>query len=142
MVSSGMLRRVALVNVPEDTILHSHRRENLKFYKVIFDSKYKGLPSTNSELVQTLLSSRSCSHVNFVNDMNTNFTTMHTRLWSKNTVLWNAFTAVSIIDSTVTQLWNPIALMKPEGGEVVSLKYRPRFTPNEEFWPSILLEAE
>jgi hypothetical protein len=68
MVSSGMLRRVALVgtdvskelsassirvmkealsssktlvltgatrrNTPEDTILHSHRRENLKYYKV------------------------------------------------------------------------------------------------------------
>jgi hypothetical protein len=39
MVSSGLLRRVALVratrrNNPEDTILHSHRRENLKSYKV------------------------------------------------------------------------------------------------------------
>jgi hypothetical protein len=38
MVSSGMLRRVALVrttrrNIPEDTILHSHRRENLKSYR-------------------------------------------------------------------------------------------------------------
>jgi hypothetical protein len=46
MVSSRMLRRVALVrtdvseeltratrrNIPEDTILHSHRRENLKSY--------------------------------------------------------------------------------------------------------------
>jgi hypothetical protein len=41
MVSSGLLRRVALVlvltratrrNNPEDTILHSHRRENLKSY--------------------------------------------------------------------------------------------------------------
>jgi hypothetical protein len=32
MVSSGLLRRVALVrtDVSEDTILHSHRRENLK----------------------------------------------------------------------------------------------------------------
>jgi hypothetical protein len=35
MVSFGMLRRVALVrttlpNIPEDTILHSHRREYLK----------------------------------------------------------------------------------------------------------------
>jgi hypothetical protein len=42
MVSSGMLRRVALVtramrrNNPEDTILHSHRRENLKSYNVDF----------------------------------------------------------------------------------------------------------
>jgi hypothetical protein len=37
MVSSGMLRHVALVrttwrNIPEDTILHSHHRENLKSY--------------------------------------------------------------------------------------------------------------
>jgi hypothetical protein len=38
MVSSGLLRRVTLVtratrcNNPEDTILHSHRRENLKSY--------------------------------------------------------------------------------------------------------------
>jgi hypothetical protein len=37
MASSGMLRRVALVrttwyNISEDAILHSHRRENLKFY--------------------------------------------------------------------------------------------------------------
>jgi hypothetical protein len=37
MPSSGMLRRVALVrttwrNIPEDAILHSHRRENLKPY--------------------------------------------------------------------------------------------------------------
>jgi hypothetical protein len=42
MVSSGLLRRVALVrtarttrrNNPEDTILHSHRRENLKSYYI------------------------------------------------------------------------------------------------------------
>jgi hypothetical protein len=38
MVSSGMLCRVVLTratwrNIPEDTILHSHRRENLKSYK-------------------------------------------------------------------------------------------------------------
>jgi hypothetical protein len=39
MVSSGLLRRVALVrtratrrNIPEDAILHSHRREKLKSY--------------------------------------------------------------------------------------------------------------
>jgi hypothetical protein len=48
MVSSGLLRRVALVRtdvseepgasfirVTEDTILHSHRRENLKSYTII-----------------------------------------------------------------------------------------------------------
>jgi hypothetical protein len=40
MASSGMVRRVALVvltrairrNISEDAILHSHRRENIKFY--------------------------------------------------------------------------------------------------------------
>jgi hypothetical protein len=36
-----MLRHVVLVrttrrNIPEDTILHSYRRENLKFYKTKF----------------------------------------------------------------------------------------------------------
>jgi hypothetical protein len=36
MVSSGLLRRVARNN-PEDTILHSHRRENLKSYAWNFD---------------------------------------------------------------------------------------------------------
>jgi hypothetical protein len=44
MVSSGLLRRVALVrttratrrNNPGDTILHSHRRENLKSYRANF----------------------------------------------------------------------------------------------------------
>jgi hypothetical protein len=42
-VSSGMLRRVTRVctratrrNIPEDTILHSHRRENLKSYIIIY----------------------------------------------------------------------------------------------------------
>jgi hypothetical protein len=41
MASSGMARHVALVrratrrNIPEDTILYSHRRENLKSY-IIF----------------------------------------------------------------------------------------------------------
>jgi hypothetical protein len=40
MVSSGLLRRVALVratrrNNPVDTILHSHRRENLKSYTAL-----------------------------------------------------------------------------------------------------------
>jgi hypothetical protein len=38
MASSGMLRRVALrratrCNIGEDAIVHSHRHENLKFYK-------------------------------------------------------------------------------------------------------------
>jgi hypothetical protein len=40
MPSSGMLRRVVLTratrrNIAADTILHSHRRENLKSYDVI-----------------------------------------------------------------------------------------------------------
>jgi hypothetical protein len=39
MEPSGMLRRMALIrttrrNIPEDAILHSHRRENLKSYQV------------------------------------------------------------------------------------------------------------
>jgi hypothetical protein len=39
MVSSGMLRRVVLTratwhNTPEDTILHSHRHENLRSYNI------------------------------------------------------------------------------------------------------------
>jgi hypothetical protein len=39
MVSSGMLRRVVLTratrrNIPEDTIFHSHRRENLRPYTI------------------------------------------------------------------------------------------------------------
>jgi hypothetical protein len=36
MVSSVMIRHVALVtqrNIPEDTILHRHRHENLKSYR-------------------------------------------------------------------------------------------------------------
>jgi hypothetical protein len=42
MPSTGMLRRVALVrttrrNIPEDGILHSHRRENLKSYISLTD---------------------------------------------------------------------------------------------------------
>jgi hypothetical protein len=36
MPSSAMLRRVALgFYIPEDNILHSHRRENLKSYKAL-----------------------------------------------------------------------------------------------------------
>jgi hypothetical protein len=67
MVSSEMLRRVALVrtdvtlmkeaigssetsvltratwrNIPEDAILHSHRRENLKSYKTLLPAKLEG----------------------------------------------------------------------------------------------------
>jgi hypothetical protein len=57
MVSSGLLRRVALVratrrNNPEDTILHSHRRENLKSYiiytKFVPHRKYITSPLQNT----------------------------------------------------------------------------------------------
>jgi hypothetical protein len=65
MASSGLLRRVALVrtdlseapgssetsvltratrrNNPEDTILHSHRRENLKSYTISLEFIYKDI---------------------------------------------------------------------------------------------------
>jgi hypothetical protein len=51
MVSSGLLRRVAVVratlrNNPEDTILHSHRRENLKSYMVQLFKKLWFLPES------------------------------------------------------------------------------------------------
>jgi hypothetical protein len=46
MVSSELLRRVALVrttrrNNPEDIILHSHRRENLKSYQHLNHVKFQ-----------------------------------------------------------------------------------------------------
>jgi hypothetical protein len=51
MTSSGMLRRVTIVlitvaysNIPEDGIVHSHRRENLKCYIVFL---YGGYSSTH-----------------------------------------------------------------------------------------------
>jgi hypothetical protein len=65
MVSSGLLRRVALVrttrrNNPEDTILHSHRRENLKSYfvstclPVSDDAASSDLVTASDELVWIL----------------------------------------------------------------------------------------
>jgi hypothetical protein len=52
MVSSGLLRRVARVrttrrNNPEDTILHSHRRENLKSYIEGMSFTMVGVPAEN-----------------------------------------------------------------------------------------------
>jgi hypothetical protein len=32
---TSVLTRATRRNIPEDTILHSHRRENLKYYEVI-----------------------------------------------------------------------------------------------------------
>jgi hypothetical protein len=69
MVSSGMLRRVALTratqpNIPEDTILHSHRHENLKSYTwaigrfryfVVFQREYSVLLSWVSSLRNLLI---------------------------------------------------------------------------------------
>jgi hypothetical protein len=45
-------------NIPEDTILHSHRRENLKSYSLAFSpqAKYADLPTgrrLSAKLVQT-----------------------------------------------------------------------------------------
>jgi hypothetical protein len=32
---TSVLTRATRRNIPEDTILHSHRRENLKYYKIL-----------------------------------------------------------------------------------------------------------
>jgi hypothetical protein len=34
---TSVLTRATWHNIPEDTILHSHRRENLKFYNITVD---------------------------------------------------------------------------------------------------------
>jgi hypothetical protein len=33
---TSVLTRATWGNIPEDAILHSHRRENLKFYKILY----------------------------------------------------------------------------------------------------------
>jgi hypothetical protein len=44
---TSVLTRATWRNIPEDAILHSHRRENLKSYsvKVNFEVKWQKLPS-------------------------------------------------------------------------------------------------
>jgi hypothetical protein len=54
MVSSGLLSRVVVTratrrNNPEDTILHSHRRENLKSYIVEIASTSELCPFVSEE---------------------------------------------------------------------------------------------
>jgi hypothetical protein len=50
MASSGVLHRVALVrtNLPEDAILHSRRRENLKSYLIYVVLIHTTQPGNNS----------------------------------------------------------------------------------------------
>jgi hypothetical protein len=60
MVSSGLLRRVALVrptrlNNPEDTILHSHRRENLKSYRIMEDHKVLKIGISEGVVLMTVM---------------------------------------------------------------------------------------
>jgi hypothetical protein len=66
-----VLTRVTRRNIPEDTILHSHRRENLKFY-----------------------TSRSFVYVLRVNSFSPQTTEHH--VGSKNVIFWNMFTAVTM----------------------------------------------
>jgi hypothetical protein len=40
---TSVLTRATRRNIPEDTILHSHRRENLKYYNIKMDLSVIGL---------------------------------------------------------------------------------------------------
>jgi hypothetical protein len=42
---TSVLTRVTRRNIPEDAILHSHRRENLKSYTLLLHPSGAGLPS-------------------------------------------------------------------------------------------------
>jgi hypothetical protein len=44
---TSVLTRATRRNNPEDTILHSHRRENLKSYKQIKNQRLKGMVIAN-----------------------------------------------------------------------------------------------
>jgi hypothetical protein len=60
MVSSGLLvlTRATWRNNPEDTILHSHRRENLKSYRIFVSSQRQKVMTDNNAdkiLVGTIL---------------------------------------------------------------------------------------
>jgi hypothetical protein len=87
MVSSGMLRHAALVlvtratwhNIPEDTILHSHRRENLKSYTVCLltasysarsDSRDKTISNSSSvSLLSMCISVSTCVSISLLGNV-------------------------------------------------------------------------
>jgi hypothetical protein len=50
---TSVLTRATRRNIPEDAILHSHRRENLKSYKISLDmvpSKHMGMSAGNKHM--------------------------------------------------------------------------------------------
>jgi hypothetical protein len=46
-ISRSVLIRTTRRNIPEDNILHSHRRENFKSYKIIHNNKHRSLIHTH-----------------------------------------------------------------------------------------------
>jgi hypothetical protein len=69
---TSVLTRATLRNIPVDSILHSHRLENIKSYI--------------SGLCRTMFSLQKVKVALYL-------------LWQTDTVLWDAFTAVSVIDA-------------------------------------------
>jgi hypothetical protein len=49
---TSVLTRATRRNIPEDTILHSHRRENLKSYTVFYIYKFRQSKIVPTQLVQ------------------------------------------------------------------------------------------